>query len=56
MKVKLTVSRAGARWTQRAGEVVEVGQDEGKRLIELQRAVPVQDEPKRATRKPQESR
>lgn len=33
MKIKLTVSRAGARVSDNAGDVVEVGEAEGLRMI-----------------------
>lgn len=57
MKVKLLTSRAGARWTQQAGDVIDVDNAEGKRLIEKGRAVPVSDSGRRkATRPPEEER
>ena len=40
MKVKLLVSRASVEWVQNAGDVVEVSDDEGKRMIEANQAVP----------------
>lgn len=33
MKVKLTISRAGARLSQNSGDIVEVGDEEGRRMI-----------------------
>lgn len=57
MKVKLLTSRAGARWTQQAGDVIDVDNAEGQRLIEKGRAVPVRDSGRRkATRDPEEER
>ena len=38
MQVKLTISRAGARVSQSAGEIVEVGEEEGARMIEAGQA------------------
>jgi hypothetical protein len=41
MKVQLTVSRAGARAAHSAGEIIEVGEDEGRRMIAASQAVSV---------------
>lgn len=41
MKVRLTVSRAGGRVSHSAGEVIEVGEKEGSRLIDAGQAEPV---------------
>lgn len=38
MNVKLTVSRGGGRLSQSAGQVVEVSEEEGARLIEAGQA------------------
>lgn len=58
MKVKLLVSRAGLSFTQNAGEVIEVGEDEGKALINASQAVPVTEKRKaqKATINPKETR
>jgi len=56
MKVKLIVGRSGDGWSQSPGEVIEVTNEEGKRLIEKQRAVPVREKREKATRKQQEER
>jgi hypothetical protein len=40
MKVKLLVSRGGPGISQNAGDVVEVSEAEGKRMIEANQAVP----------------
>lgn len=39
MKVKLLVSRAGTNFTQSVGDVIEVSDDEGKRLIDSLQAI-----------------
>lgn len=44
MKVKLLVSRAGPFFSQNAGEIIEVDDAEGKRLIASDQAEPVQKE------------
>lgn len=41
MKVKLLISRAGAKFAQAAGEVVEVSEREGAALIDAGKAEPV---------------
>ena len=41
MKVQLTVSRAGARMAHSAGEIIDVGEDEGRRMIAASQAVAV---------------
>ncbi len=41
MKVKLTISRAGPGVVQNAGDEIDVGNDEGKRLIEAGHAIPL---------------
>ena len=38
MKVCLKISRAGAKFSQKAGDIIDVSADEGKRLIELGQA------------------
>ena len=38
MKVVLLVSRAGTNFTQSVGEVIEVSDDEGKRLLDSNQA------------------
>ena len=38
MKVELLVSRAGTNFTQSVGEVIEVSDDEGKRLLDSNQA------------------
>ena len=38
MKVELLVSRAGTNFTQSVGEVIEVSDDEGKRLLDSSQA------------------
>jgi hypothetical protein len=40
MKIKLLVGRAGADFAQSPGEVVEVSDAEGKRMIEAGQALP----------------
>lgn len=56
MKVKLITGRAGVNWSQAAGEEIEVSNEEGKRLIEMQRAVLVREKREKATRQSQEER
>ena len=58
MKVKLLISRAGLSFTQSVGDVVDVGEDEAKRLIEAGKAEPVAEKRKvqKATTKPKETR
>ena len=41
MKVKLLVSRAGKSISQKVGDVVDVSDDEGKRMIDRKQAVAV---------------
>lgn len=41
MKVKLLTSRAGIDFAQDAGDVIEVSNDEAKRLLESGQAEPV---------------
>lgn len=41
MKVELLVARAGLDFSQSAGDVVEVSDDEAKRMIEAGQAKPV---------------
>lgn len=55
MKVKLLVSRSGDRFTQEAGQVIEVSNTEGKRLVEKGRAEPVKEQRETATRKQRET-
>lgn len=43
-KVKLLVGRAGPYFSQRAGETIEVGDAEARRLIASQQAVAVTDQ------------
>jgi len=50
MKVQLTVSRAGARAAHCAGDVIEVGEAEGRRMIAADQAVEVNAKEK-ATKK-----
>jgi hypothetical protein len=38
MKIKLLISRAGADFSQNAGDVIEVGADEGQRMIDAGQA------------------
>jgi len=57
MKVRLLVGRSGTRFSQAPGEVIEVSNEEGKRLIEKGRAEPVVSRKKEsATRSRRESR
>lgn len=51
MKVKLLVSRCGPTVNQNAGDVVEVGDAEGKRMIEANQAVPVAESKREFTAK-----
>jgi hypothetical protein len=41
MKVQLTVSRAGARLSQSAGDIAEVGDEEGRRMIAAGQAIAI---------------
>lgn len=41
MKLRLLVSRSGPTLTQDAGEVIDVDDDEARRMIEAGQAVPV---------------
>ncbi|UUP19511.1 hypothetical protein [Nitratireductor thuwali] len=55
MKVKLLISRAGAGFVQKVGDVVDVSDAEAKRLFESSppKAVPVRDdgvEPEKAVK------
>lgn len=43
-KVKLLVSRVGPAGSQNRDDVIEVGADEAKRMIEAGQAIPVQSE------------
>jgi len=45
MKVELLVSRAGTNFTQSVGEVIEVSDDEGKRLLDSNQAKAVGGKP-----------
>lgn len=58
MKVKLLISRAGPSLSQNYGDVVEVGDEEGKRLIAAGKAEPVAEKRKaqKATTAPKETR
>lgn len=58
MQVKLKISRAGLSFVQNVGDVVEVGESEGKALIESGRAEPVAEKRKvqKATNSPKETR
>ena len=38
MKIKLLISRAGADFSQNAGDVIEVSADEGQRMIDAGQA------------------
>jgi len=40
MKVKLLVSRAGTDFTQSVGDIIEVSDDEGQRLLDSMQAEP----------------
>lgn len=44
MKVKLLVSRASVEFAQNAGDVIEVDDALGKRMIDANQAVPVREE------------
>lgn len=41
MKVKLLISRAGSDFAQNAGDIVEVGEAEARRMVEAGQAEPV---------------
>lgn len=41
MKVKLLVSRSGANGAQNRGDIVDVSDDEGPRMIEVGQAEPI---------------
>ena len=41
MKVKLLTSRAGVDFSQNAGDVIDVSEAEGKRMIEAGQAAPI---------------
>lgn len=56
MKVRLLTSRAGQGWSQAAGDEIEVSSQEGTRLIEMHRAVPMREKREKATRAPPEAR
>ncbi len=58
MKVKLLISRAGLSFSQNIGDEVEVGEEEGKRLIQAGKATPVTEKRKvqKATSNPKETR
>lgn len=56
MKVRLLTSRAGQGWSQAAGDEIEVSSQEGARLIEMHRAVPIREKREKATRAPPEVR
>jgi len=43
MKIKLLISRAGADFSQNAGDVIEVGADEGQRMIDAGQAELMRD-------------
>ena len=45
MKVKLLISRADAVKAYGVGEVIDVSEDEARRLIEAGKATPVQPKP-----------
>lgn len=53
MKVKLLTSRAGVNFSQNAGDVIDVSDDEAKRMIEAGQASPVAkvSEPEKAVRR-----
>lgn len=55
MKVKLLVGRGGIGFVQNAGDVIEVDDDEGKRMIFANQAEPVKATRKTATKKPDEN-
>ena len=46
MKVKLLVSRASINFVQNAGDVIDVPEAEGKRMIDANQAVLVREEKK----------
>ena len=52
MKVKLTTSRSGPRISQQAGDVIEVSDAEGERLLARHMAEPVDGTPKIGPRHP----
>lgn len=53
MKVKLLISRAGRNFSQSVGDEIEVGDEEGRRLIEAGKAEPVRERrTEKAVRKP----
>ena len=51
MKIKLLVSRCGPEVNQNAGDVVEVSEAEGKRMIESGQAIPYAAKRKPETRR-----
>lgn len=51
MKVKLLISRAGVSFVQARGDVIEVDDDEGLRMIQAGQAEPVDDKKETATKK-----
>jgi hypothetical protein len=56
MKIKMTSSRAGIDFTLSPGDVVEVSDEEGKRLIELGKAEPVREQRQTTSRSKREKR
>lgn len=57
MRVKLTIGRAGTDFAQSPGDIIEVSNSEGARLIESEQAVPVvEDQRETATVAPPEVR
>jgi hypothetical protein len=48
MRIRLTSDRAGVTFYQRAGQVIDVPQDEALRLFAAKAAEPVEDEPETA--------
>ena len=51
MKVKLTISRAGVGFVQKAGQEVDLPKDEAERLIEAGKAIPVRSQAKETATK-----
>lgn len=49
MKVKLLVSRAGVDFSQAVGEVIDVDEAEGVRMIAAEQAVALREDPKKET-------
>jgi hypothetical protein len=56
MKIKMTSQRAGVDFTLKPGDVIDVSDEEGKRLIELGKAEPVREQRQTASRSKREKR